>query len=355
MDIDRRINGFCELGKILSDYVAVKREKKDKAIQSPSFNRLDEAVFKAGIENPWFTEQNILTAISSLALSLQRDNLIQWLQPYSLKLARSKAPSNIAVIMAGNIPLVGFHDFLCTLLAGQKFTGRLSSDDARLLPAVSGILESVSPEFKTRITFTQEKLTGFDAVIATGSNNSARYFQYYFGKYPHIIRKNRNAAAILTGAETPDEMYGLAEDIFLYFGLGCRNVSKVYLPENYEPGDLFPFFSEFGDYIQHHKYCNNHDYNASVYMLNQIPFLDNGYCILKEDNQLVSPVSVLFYEKYTDKEALVNHLMGVEDQLQVVVCREEVSFRSCRPGQAQHPALGDYADGVDTMEFLTGL
>jgi hypothetical protein len=355
MNIDQRIGALCDLGKVLRDFIRWKGEGTGDPGRSRFFSMIGEAILKASLENPWFTEENSLFAVSSIAETLTRENLEQWLSYYSDKTLRAGAPKNVAVIMAGNIPLVGFHDFLCTLIAGHRITGRLSSDDTVLLPALSNILTLLVPECAEKISFTTERLSGFDAVIATGSNNTSRYFEYYFGKYPHIIRKNRNAVGIITGNETREEMCGLEEDIFMYFGLGCRSVSKVYLPDNYDPAELFGHFTRFSSHVHHNKYCNNYEYNKSILMVNQVPYLDNGFLLMKEDPQLVSPVSVLFYEKYADKQDLYHQLSPFEDQLQVVVCREEIPFRSCLPGKAQVPGLADYADGIDTLDFLLSL
>jgi hypothetical protein len=251
--------------------------------------------------------------------------------------------------------LVGFHDFLSVLLSGNRFTGRLSSDDTGLLPALAQVLVHFNSEWEGRIMFTKERLTGFDAVIATGSNNSAHYFNYYFSKVPHIIRKNRNGIAILIGEENEKELAGLTDDIFLYFGLGCRSVSKLYFPVGYEPGPLFNAFRRYISFSRHHKWMNNHDYYRSVFLLNQVPALDNGFVLLTENKAIASPPAVIYYEYYLNPDDLMNQLSLQKDEIQVTVCKKEIPFSYCQPGHAQAPGLSDYADGIDTMQFLLSL
>ena len=253
--------------------------------------------------------------------------------------------------MAGNIPLVGFHDFLCVLLSGNNVLAKLSSNDKVLLPYLSNYLIQQEPSLAARIAFTEGKMEGFDAVIATGSNNTSRYFEYYFGKKPNIIRKNRNSIAILTGKESTEELTALGEDIFRYYGLGCRNVSKIYVPKGY---DFEPFFNaifSYKDIVDQHKYANNYDYNKAVYLMSNFKILDNGFLILKEDDGQASPISVLFYAYYDAEETLEQELNAQEEQIQCIVSKKGgIGF-----GETQKPKLHDYADGVDTMEFLLKL
>jgi hypothetical protein len=350
MDLKERIESFVSLGTFLGNFLSEKERRED-----PLFILLDDAIEKSGILNAWYTRESTEYALKAWTVSLQRVELEKWLAPYASVLIDTAPGRNIAVIMAGNIPLVGFHDFLTVLLSDNLFTGRLSSDDTELLPALAGILESFNPEWKGRIHFTQEKLSGFDAVIATGSNNSSNYFNYYFAKYPHIIRKNRNGIAILTGEENEKELSGLADDIFLYYGLGCRNVSKLYFPKGYDVEPLFKAFHRYIHYCTHHKWMNNHDYYRSIFLLNQVVALDNGFALLTENKAIASPPSVIYYEYYRKKNELLDQLAMKQDELQVVVCKEEVPFSSCLPGQAQAPRLADYADGVDTLQFLLDL
>ena len=247
---------------------------------------------------------------------------------------------------AGNIPFVGFHDFLCMLISGNNYIGKNASDDTLLLPWIAEELIKIEPKFKERISFV-EKLKDMDAVIATGSNNTARYFEYYFSKYPHIIRKNRNAVAVLTGDEPKEELNLLGEDIFRYFGLGCRNVSKLYVPRGYNFNGFFEAMFSYSQVMQHNKYMNNYDYNRAVFLMRQIPFLENNFLIIREDASIPSPISVVHYEFYDEAEKLKENLAEHKEQIQCIVGRDYIPF-----GQGQSPALWDYADGVDTMAFL---
>jgi hypothetical protein len=253
--------------------------------------------------------------------------------------------------MAGNIPLVGFHDFLSVLLTGHKVVAKLSSNDKHLLPFLAKYLEVIEPEFKGCINFTEHKLENFDAVIATGSNNTARYFEYYFRNKPAIIRKNRNAVAILNGDEAKIQLEALSNDIFRYYGLGCRNVSKLFVPKGYNFDLFFNAIYKWHPIIQETKYANNYDYNKAVYLMSQFDMLENGFLMLKEDESYASPIATLFYEFYDSKIDLEKKLKAERDKIQCIVSKgftsQEIAF-----GKTQHPQLWDYADNVDTVEFL---
>ena len=333
MQLNQRINAFVNLGKFLKEIAS---EKEESILQ------------KVQAENGWFTQENINFALNSWSEALSKENLQQWVSKYKIQ---ETNPKTIAIIMAGNIPLVGFHDFLSVLVTGNKVLVKLSSNDKTLLPFLAEYLVSIEPEFKKYIEFTEGKLENFDAVIATGSNNTARYFDYYFGKYPNIIRKNRNSIAVLTTNETEEELKNLANDIFRYFGLGCRNVSKLYVPENYDFEPFFKAMYSWKEIIHNHKYINNYDYNKAVYLMDSFPLLDNEFMLLKEDAGFSSPISVVFYEKYSDLEKLKKELENQTENIQCIVSTaglpNEISF-----GKAQSPALWDYADGVDTVDFL---
>jgi hypothetical protein len=262
----------------------------------------------------------------------------------------------VGLILAGNIPLVGFHDVLCVLASGNHALIKSSTQDARLIKQVLKRLIAIEPAFENKFTFV-EKLDNFDAVIATGSNNTSRYFEYYFGKVPNIIRKNRNSVAVLNGDETAEQLHKLGHDIFDYFGLGCRNVSKVLVPNGY---DFTPFFEAIEPYhniIHHHKYHNNYDYNKSIYLVNRDHHLDNGFLILKEDKSFTSPLAVLFFEYYEDIVSVQTTLAQENKNIQCIVSDValDVNNQVVTFGQSQHPALWDYADGIDTMDFLTKL
>ncbi|MBL7858347.1 MAG: acyl-CoA reductase [Cyclobacteriaceae bacterium] len=334
MTLEERISAFTKLGKYLH------------AIDEVEFQVLLEKVRN---ENPWFTEESLLLSLNGLHNYLDDGRLRRWKSNYSFSIGASKV---VALIMAGNIPLVGFHDLLCILITGNCAQIKQSSKDSILIPFVTEKLIQLEPRFSDRIKFV-DRLTDFDAVIATGSDNSSRYFQYYFGKYPHIIRQNRTSIAILTGTETDDELRALAEDAFSYFGLGCRNVSKLYVPEGYMFSKLFEQWQHRENIIHHHKYCNNYDYQKSIMLVNRIPFLDNGFVMLTESARLVSPISVIYYEYYKDLSSLKENLENLKTKIQCMVGK--VSPATIPFGQAQSPELWDYADQIDTVKFLSEL
>jgi Acyl-CoA reductase (LuxC) len=347
MELIQRIKSFVQLGKFLKEY-------SNGDLGSIRSTELEDIVINDRIYNPWFTEQNIKDAIKAIGESLTSEKLNQWIKKYP-ELDNQKKIRTIGVVTAGNIPLVGFHDFITVLISGNKFLGKLSSKDNRLLKFIVDFLVDYDNEFASLIEFTEDKLENFDAVIATGSNNTARYFEYYFGKYPHIIRKNRNSAAVLNGDESKEEIEFLANDIFSYFGLGCRSVSKLFIPADYSFDNFFENIVSYGHAYQHNKYANNYDYNKSVYLMNQIQHLDNGFLILKEDEGLSSPIGVLFYQHYKNIDNVKQFLELNEDQIQCVVSNEDVVKNTIPFGKAQQPELWDYADNVDTLSFLLNI
>jgi Acyl-CoA reductase (LuxC) len=347
MELIQRIKSFVQLGEFLRDY-------SSGEIESVRSKELDDIVINDRIYNPWFTEQNIKDAIKAIGESLSSEKLNLWINKYP-ELDKQKKTRIIGVVTAGNIPLVGFHDFITVLISGNKFLGKLSTKDNRLLKFIVDYLIELDKEFESLIEFTEDKLENFDAVIATGSNNTARYFEYYFGKYPHIIRKNRNSVAVLTGDETKEEIELLAKDVFSYFGLGCRNVSKLFIPADYSFENFFENIEDYSYVYQHNKYANNYDYNKSVYLMNQIQHLDNGFVILKEDENLSSPIGVLFYQHYNKIDDVNKFLEMNKDQIQCVVSNQDIVNDKIPFGKAQQPELWDYADNVDTMSFLLNL
>ena len=270
-------------------------------------------------------------------------------------LQEKRNAKRIGVITAGNIPLVGFHDFLSVLISGNIFVGKLSSKDDKLLPNVIDLLIEIEPKFKNYIFISENKLENFDAVIATGSNNSARYFEYYFGKYPHIIRKNRNSVAVITGNETTVDLQLLADDIFLYFGLGCRSVSKLFLPDGYNLDNIFRNSLKYKEVINHNKYANNYDYNRAIYLLNLTEFKDNGIMLMKEDINMASPISVVYFENYSKLETIKQRLDIEKDNIQCIVADKTVINEAIPFGESQKPQLWDYADNVDTINFLLNI
>jgi hypothetical protein len=258
----------------------------------------------------------------------------------------------VALVLAGNIPLVGFHDVLCVLISGHKVMIKLSSKDSVLIPYVLNHLTEIDPGFADKIEYV-ERLENFDAVIATGSDNSSRYFDFYFGKYPNIIRKNRTSIAVLNGFETEDELKLLGKDVFTYFGLGCRNVSKILAPKGYDFTTILKAWEGYHDISNHHKYRNNYDYQLAIRMVNKEKFFDNGFVILIESEKIVSPIAVLYTEHYDSESHLAEILKAVADKTQCVVGNK--TRKSVKFGQAQLPSLNDYADHIDTMKFLESL
>jgi hypothetical protein len=341
-DHHKTIIAFTELGAFLREF------HNSQTNSDPWHQVLNEGITKAGHQNGWFTRENILFALKSWGELLTEQQLSEWLSKYDLN---KNKPKSVAIIMAGNIPMVGFHDFLSVLVTGNKVLAKLSSNDKILLPLLSKYLIEVEPSLKEQIAFTENKLEDFDAVIATGSDNTSRYFEHYFGKKPNIIRRNRNSVAVLTGEETTEELTALGEDIFRYYGLGCRSVSKVFVPDGYDFDDFFKAIYPYNSIINQNKYANNYDYNKAVYLMSEFKILDNGFLMLKKDLNYASPIASLFYENYSSLDALKDKLHKEKEKIQCVVSQgfieSEVVF-----GQTQKPSLGDYADGVDTVDFL---
>ncbi len=285
-------------------------------------------------------------AIKAIAGELTYDNLVAWTSRYP-SIDSSESSRNIGVVMAGNIPLAGFHDFLSVLITGNTIIAKTSSKDPDLILFISNILCEINREFSKRISFTDGLLTGFDAVIATGSDNSSRYFEYYFGRYPHIIRKNRNSIAILDGRETSGELSALGSDVFSYFGLGCRSVSQIFLPEGYDAEKLKSSWAEYERIIYHNKYANNYDYNKAIFIVNRNEFTDFGFLLLRKSPVTSSPVAVLHFEYYNAINNVYLEIEKMRDKIQCIVSRNDIPY-----GRAQWPHLWDYADGTDTVGFL---
>jgi hypothetical protein len=348
MNLEDRIQTFVKLGVFFKQFTTSKIEK----IEETENNTLFFDAFKMQIErayesNGWFTKENVLKAIQSWANALTYKNLTKWTSNYTFNV-ESKI---VALVLAGNIPLVGFHDFLSVLISGHNVIVKLSSNDKYFLPLIAKFLEYNNDYFKDKITFTEEKLTDFNAIIATGSNNTALYFEYYFKNKPNIIRKNRNSVAILTGNESTEELEALGKDIFQYFGLGCRSVSKIFVPKNYNFDVLFNALYNYKSVIEYKKYENNYDYNKAIYLMSQFKFLENGFFMLKEDVNYGSPIGSLFYEYYDSLPNLKIKLEAEKEQIQCIVNNLKDS-NSVYFGQTQHPKLWDYADDIDTLNFL---
>ena len=338
MTLEKRIAAFGRLAERIK-----KLTEADK----------EELFAKAANENPWFTPDNISSALEGITLFLDPIALADWSAAYHIQ----DQNKSVGIVMAGNIPLVGFHDLLCVIISGNKAMVKLSSSDSVLTRTLIGWLIEEAPELAQSITLV-ERLNDAEAFIATGSDNTARYFHYYFGKKPHIIRQNRTSVAILTGEESQQDIDRLGSDIFSYFGLGCRNVSKIYIPEGYELPTFLDVLSATShqQVIDHHKYCNNYDYNKSIYLVNGDKHLDTGFLLLKEEKEsLVSPISVLYYAYYKRPQQLQLTLASQQDRIQCLVGHVDWLDDMVPFGQTQRPHLQDYADGVDTMAFLTHL
>lgn len=330
----QRIDAFTKLG----DYLLSDATSLLQAIESAHNN------------NPWFTPANIRRALVAIGHNLSSDQLEDWLAPYPFD---GDIDKTVGLVLAGNIPLVGFHDILCVLCAGYHVQIKAATVDPVLTAHLLMKLQEINPDFAGKIAVT-DRLRDFDLVIATGSDNSSRYFTYYFGQKPHIIRKNRNSAAVLDGTESAEDFQLLGNDIFDYFGLGCRSVSKLFVPAGYNPSTFFDGITAFADIINHHKYANNYDYNKSIYLINGNPHFDNGFLLLKPDERSASPLGVLYLEEYESKGQLVERLHELAPQLQCVVGKERLAITTpvVGFGESQRPALDDYADSINTLDFL---
>jgi hypothetical protein len=350
ISIQNRITAFAKLGDFLSQFTINDIKKIDHIEHNEIFfDGFLHQIKLAEENNSWFTKSNILFSLDSLSKTLKISNL----QLFSKSLTLSNVtPKNVAIIMAGNIPLVGFHDFLSVLISGHSVQVKQSSNDRHLIPFLAKYLEYIEEDFKGKITFTEGKLTNFDAIIATGSNNTARYFEYYFKNKPNIIRKNRNSVAVITGHETKEDFIKLSDDIFQYYGLGCRSVSKLYVPKNYNFDLFFAGMYDKKEIINNAKYANNYDYNKAVYLMSLFDLLENGFLIIKEDESYSSPIATVFYEYYDNETDLKIKLHQDKEKIQCIVAKNfienEIPF-----GKTQEPALTDFADGINTLEFLS--
>jgi hypothetical protein len=348
--IQKRITAFVKLGDFLSQFSVNNTTKRDDIEHNEIFfDGFLHQIKLAQEKNSWFTKDNILFSVESWSKSLDNNYLIAFTKSINLNI---KSPKKVAIIMAGNIPLVGFHDFLSVLISGHSVVVKQSTSDKHLLPFLAKYLEHIEDGFKGKITFTEEKLSNFDAVIATGSNNTARYFEYYFKDKPNIIRKSRNSVAVITGKETEEDFINLSDDVFQYFGLGCRSVSKLFVPKGFDFDAFFTGMYAKKDMINNAKYANNYDYNKAVYLMSLFDLLENGFLMIKEDESYSSPIATVFYEYYDNEIDLKIKLHQDREKIQCIVSKDfienEVAF-----GQTQHPKLTDYADGVNTLEFLS--
>ncbi len=336
MDLNKRLSAFVQLGKSWSNL-------SEDDIKYLSVN--------AEAKNGWFIEQNVRSAIAGICVMLEEEKLTKWVGNYQLNPSVAK---NIGLVLAGNIPMVGFHDVLCVLLSGHNAMIKLSSDDEFLMKQLLKDLVQIEPEFKERIKYA-ERLNEADAYIATGSNNTARYFEYYFSSKPNIIRKNRTSVALLKGDESREDLMDLGKDVFQYFGLGCRNVAKIFMPRGQKPDIIFEAFESWKWLGDENKYANNYHYNRSIYLLSKEDFFENGFFIVKESSEFVAPVSVVFIEYYDDQPSLDDRINGLKPNLQCIASHKGWYEGSLPFGTLQQPEVDDYADGVDTMKFLEGL
>lgn len=337
MNLEERILACIKWGKVLNDPPDVWKE----------------ATLNASVQNSWFEPRFISLSLTNIVEEyLDEQKLRQWISGYALK---DCEPKKVGIIMAGNLPLVGFHDVLSVFISGHRSKIKLAQKDQVLWPVLLDLFLSVDdrvgPYFEV-----VEKLKEVDAVLATGSNNSARYFQYYFGKYPHIIRKNRVGVAVLNGYETDDDLLQLGQDVFLYFGLGCRNVSSLFVPRDYDFTRILKLWGQFHYIKENNSYHNNYDYNLAIYIMGKMSYLSNDVIFLVEQESLASRIAAINYQYYDDIPQVIALLSNLQEDIQVVVSTMNLSpLETFLPGKAQVPGLGDYADGIDTLKFLIGL
>jgi hypothetical protein len=330
------VDDFINLGENLTRFL----EKPDENL-----------LIKISEVNPWFIRSYVLNALTGILKYLHPGNINNWLSNYNIKRIKVK---NIGIIMAGNVPLAGFHDLLCVLITGNNAIIRPSHSDTLLIELIITELQNINPFMRNRIILRTD-LSGVDAIIATGSDNSARYFKYYFNSIPKLIRANRSSCCIIDGLETLDEVTALSDDVFLYFGLGCRNVTKIYLPVKSGLHSLIKGFSKYSWITEHKKYLNNYMHNRSLASLRFQSFTDSGYFLFVENNSIVSPVGMIYYETYSDHNDLKIKLAAHQNKIQCIVCHSEILPQSVRFGEAQFPHLWDYSDGIDTLDFLNNL
>jgi hypothetical protein len=344
MNLEQRKRAFVKCGLFIKRHFNGNWDEKEKGLHE-GLAKLIDGVF---IYNGWFIKEFVEEALKNIASMLEEGSL----NDFTKNIPEPKQQKTVALIMAGNIPMVGFHDLMCVLLSGHKALLKLSSDDNVLMPFFIKLLEYYEPAISENIKFSEGKLADFDAVIATGSNNTATHFKHYFGKYPNIIRKNRTSVAVITGKETEEDLKNLGRDIFLYFGLGCRNVSKLLVPKGFVFDPVFEAVFDYKFAVDNKKYGNNYDYNRAIYLLNLDKFLDNNFLMIKEDKGLFAPVSVLYYQEFSSEKEVDEYLSDNKENIQCVVGKGagKVPF-----GYSQQPVITEYADGVNTLDFLVNL
>ena len=344
MNLNDRIELVSELGQFFKKYLDTNYDNTN----DDNLIAFEKTIQQGKLNNPWFTDQNMKVNLSYWAEKLNKYDLTQWMNNYDTMNVSSKS---VAIIMAGNIPLVGFHDFLSVFLCGHNSIIKLSSNDKHILPFLTNLMISINNELSKKIIYIEGKLQGYDAVIATGSNNTSRYFEYYFKNKKSIIRKNRNSIAVLDGSENEDDLSLLGDDIFTYFGLGCRSISKLYVPENYCFDLFFNSIFKWNDLINSHKYANNYDYNKAIYLMSEYKFFDNGFFMVKKGSELYSPISTINYEFYNDISTLKQKIKADDKDIQCIVSNTEIENK-INFGETQKPSLSQYADNIDVVEFL---
>ena len=345
MNLNNRITLFVKLGRFFSDYINNNLESLEK-------NKFDKAINESILHNSFFSKKNILKSLLSWSNVLTKKSIDDFLSNYLIK--NKKREKKIAIIMAGNIPLVGFHDFFCVIISGNFAVIKLSSKDSHLFKFILSFLVKENPDFSTKFDVVENKLQIFDAVIATGNNISANQFELYFKKYPKIIRKNRHSIAILNGNETKKEIELLANDIFYYYGLGCRNVSKIFIPNNYNLDILFKSFVLWNEVINKNSYSNNYNYYRAIYLLNKEVFFDNGFVLLKESEKIGSPVGTIYFEYYKSDNEIKEMIKKNNEKIQCIVSNNNYP-KTIKFGETQMPNLNDFADDIDTFNFLLKL
>lgn len=341
MTVKQRIEAFVQVGNFIERHYQNTPHEDEKHLHEG----LNKVIELAHAYNNWFIPQFVESSLRNIGTILDKNSVSGFAQSI-----QTTQPKTVAVICAGNIPMVCFHDILCVLLSGHNLLIKLSDDDKILPPFFLKLLVHYAPEFESSILFSPAKLANFDAVIATGSNNTASHFQYYFSKYPNIIRKNRTSVAILTGKETNDDLKNLGMDVFQYFGLGCRSVNKLLVPANYSFNQFFESIVDFGYVVNNKKYGNNYDYHRAIYLLESLPFLDNNFVMLRESSDLHSPVGVIYYQYYSHPSEIEKYLKENENQLQCIVGQGYVPF-----GYSQQPVITEFADKINTLDFLVNL
>lgn len=352
MILEQKKKAFVALGDFIRQFATEDFQYNNEVLKNEEFfSDFAMIISQAQNHNGWFTKKQVIFAMKSWSDALTELNLNQWLSKYSFDIEPMKT---VGLILAGNIPMVGFHDVISVLISGNKALIKTSSNDRLMIPFLVKYLIAIEPEFESRIEFTKDGFGNFDAVIATGSNNTARYFEYYFSKVPNVIRKNRNSVAVLTGNETAEELQELGKDIFTYYGLGCRNVSKLFVPKDYDFSKFFEAIFVFSDVIDYERYANNYDYNKAVYLMSNFKILDNGFFTIREDESYASPISSVFYEFYDNEDLLIKKIENEHEKIQCVVSNLPIENK-IEFGQTQCPQLWDYADGVDTIKFLLAL